>query len=81
MVLAFSPVGNKFRERARKFPSLFSACTVDWFLPWPEEALVSVSHKFLKDFEVECTPEVKEQLEAHMGKVHDIVTDVCDQYF
>jgi dynein heavy chain, axonemal len=23
-VLAFSPVGNKFRERAQKFPSLFS---------------------------------------------------------
>lgn len=50
MILAFSPVGTKFRERARKFPSLFSQCTIDWFLPWPEEALVSVSHKFLADF-------------------------------
>lgn len=49
MVLAFSPVGTKFRERARKFPSLFSSCTIDWFLPWPEEALVSVSHKFLNN--------------------------------
>jgi dynein heavy chain len=24
MILAFSPVGNKFRERSQKFPSLFS---------------------------------------------------------
>lgn len=47
MILAFSPVGTKFRERAQKFPSLFSQCNIDWFLPWPEDALVSVAHKFL----------------------------------
>ena len=81
MVLAFSPVGNKFRERARKFPSLFSSCTIDWFLPWPEEALVSVSHKFLNTFDVECSSETKKELEKHMGKVHDLVTEVCDIYF
>jgi dynein heavy chain len=81
MVLAFSPVGTKFRERARKFPSLFSSCTIDWFLPWPEEALVSVSQKFLNSFNIECSKETKSQLEKHMGKVHDIVTDVCGEYF
>jgi len=81
MVLAFSPVRSKFKERARKFPSLFSQCTIDWFLPWPEEALVSVSHKFLADFEVECSSAVKKQLESHMGKVHDLVTEVCEIYF
>ena len=81
MVLAFSPVGNKFRERARKFPSLFSSCTIDWFLPWPEEALVSVSHKFLNELEVECSSDVKKELEKHMGKVHDLVTEVCEMYF
>ena len=43
IVLCFSPVGNKFRERARKFPALFNECTIDWFLPWPEEALCSVA--------------------------------------
>jgi len=35
MILAFSPVGTKFRERSQKFPSLFSQCAIDWFLPWP----------------------------------------------
>ena len=81
MVLAFSPVGQKFRERARKFPSIFSTCTIDWFLPWPEEALVAVSHKFLKSFKIECTNEVQSELERHMGKVHDLVTEVCGIYF
>jgi len=50
MVLAFSPVGNKFRERSQKFPSLFSQCSIDWFLPWPEDALIAVSSKFLGGF-------------------------------
>ena len=59
MVLAFSPVGNKFRERAQKFPSLFNECSINWVLPWPEEALISVSTKFLGDFNIECTDEVK----------------------
>ncbi len=43
VVLCFSPVGNKFRERARKFPALFNECSIDWFLSWPEEALCSVA--------------------------------------
>jgi dynein heavy chain len=80
-VLAFSPVGTKFRERSQKFPSLFSSCSIDWFLPWPEDALVAVSQKFLTGFKIDCTPEILANLEKHMGKCHDLVTEVCDIYF
>lgn len=31
IVLAFSPIGNGFRTRIRKFPSLVQCCTIDWF--------------------------------------------------
>jgi dynein heavy chain, axonemal len=81
MILAFSPVGNKFRERSQKFPSLFSQCSIDWFLPWPEDALVAVSSKFLGSFKMDTKKEIKKELELHMGKVHDLVTEVCDIYF
>lgn len=80
-VLAFSPVGNKFRERSQKFPSLFSQCSINWFLPWPEDALVAVSQKFLQGFKIDATPEIVSCLEKHMGRCHDMVTEVCDQYF
>ena len=73
MVLAFSPVGNKFRTRASYFPSLFSQCAIDWFLPWPKEALVDVSGRFIGQFDIECTPEVKEELVNHMGECHNMV--------
>jgi len=50
IVLCFSPVGSKFRERARKFPALFNECCIDWFLPWPEEALISVATSYISKF-------------------------------
>jgi dynein heavy chain len=82
MILAFSPVGKAFRERASNFPSLFSQCNIDWFLPWPEEALVAVAQKFLRDgsIKLDAEEEVKTELEKHMGKCHNIVADMCDVY-
>ena len=47
LVLAFSPIGDAFRNRLRNFPSLVNCCTLDWFHPWPVEALVQVANKQL----------------------------------
>lgn len=47
IVLSFSPVGDPFRERLCKFPSLVNCTTIDWFTQWPEDALQSVASKFL----------------------------------
>lgn len=83
VVLSFSPVGSKFRERARKFPALFSTCTIDWFLPWPEEALASVAQNFISKWTIDTNgkQETIKQLEIHMGRVHQMVTDVCSVYY
>jgi dynein heavy chain len=42
MIIAMSPLGEIFRSRLRKFPSLVNNCTIDWFSEWPEEALLGV---------------------------------------
>lgn len=37
VVLCFSPVGDKFRIRARQFPALINCVAIDWFHTWPSE--------------------------------------------
>ena len=49
VVICMSPIGDSFRNRLRMFPSLVNCCTIDWFKPWPKEALNSVATKFLQD--------------------------------
>lgn len=43
MCLCFSPVGDDFRNRAKKFPALVTATVIDWFYDWPDDALFSVA--------------------------------------
>ena len=51
VVLCFSPVGTTLRVRARKFPALVNCTSINWFHEWPEEALKSVSLRFLNEIE------------------------------
>ncbi|KAL3318211.1 Dynein heavy chain 7, axonemal, partial [Cichlidogyrus casuarinus] len=52
IVLAFSPIGNTFRTRLRKFPSLVNCCTINWFQAWPEDALTAVAVRALKSVDL-----------------------------
>ena len=52
MALAFSPVGDDFRNRAMKFPAIINATVIDYFQPWPEKALLGVATQFLAEEEL-----------------------------
>ena len=52
VALCFSPVGSKLRVRSRKFPAVVNCTAIDWFHEWPQEALESVSYKFLQEVEI-----------------------------
>ncbi|XP_055503511.1 dynein axonemal heavy chain 12 [Leucoraja erinacea] len=52
VVVAFSPIGDAFRNRLRQFPSLINCCTIDWFQPWPEDALERVANSFLETLDL-----------------------------
>jgi dynein heavy chain len=81
IALCFSPVGEKFRQRALKFPAVFSGCTMDWFMSWPKDALIAVADYYLGAFEVSCTPDVKKAVVDSMGVVQDGVGTMCEEYF
>ena len=70
-----------FRSRALKFPGLISGCTINWFQPWPKEALVSVATHFLQEFPIQCTSEAKRNLFKTMASVQDSVSVACSNYF
>ena len=80
--LCFSPVGPKFRTRAQAFPGLINGCTIDWFLPWPEEALSDVATALIGGFDrLQGEKGVRQKVIAHMAAVHNGMTDACADYF
>ena len=74
MALCMSPLGAEFSARLRKFPSLVSNCTVDYFAPWPEEALRSVAFTALDGIDL-GTDAVKEGIVTTCGIIHQSVED------
>ncbi|XP_076154706.1 dynein axonemal heavy chain 17-like isoform X2 [Alosa pseudoharengus] len=79
VILCFSPVGSTLRVRARKFPSVVNCTSIDWFQEWPEEALVSVSARFLSETEG-IMPEIKESLSQFMAYVHKTANEMSKSY-
>ncbi|CAD7668337.1 unnamed protein product [Nyctereutes procyonoides] len=79
VILCFSPVGSVLRVRARKFPAVVNCTAIDWFHEWPEDALVSVSARFLQETEG-IQPEVKTSISIFMSYVHTTVNEMSQLY-
>ena len=77
--LCFSPVGEAFRRRASRFPSLINCAVIDWFQPWPEQALYDVAKRFLNETEL-GTPENKETIIKFMPFSFAAVNKASDDY-
>ncbi|XP_045691837.1 dynein axonemal heavy chain 17 [Phyllostomus hastatus] len=79
VILCFSPVGSVLRVRARKFPAVVNCTAIDWFHEWPQDALVSVSARFLEETEG-IQPEVKASISLFMAYVHTTVNEMSKVY-
>merc|ERR1711871_1011717 len=78
IVLAMSPSGSKLRIRCRNFPGLVSNCVIDWFFPWPGDALKSVAEFFLKE---EALPdETRGEIINHLVFAHQNVTRAAERF-
>eukprot|EP01038_Epipyxis_sp_PR26KG_P005447 gene5447-7540_t len=74
--LCFSPVGDSLRVRARRFPALASCTVIDWFQPWPEQALASVGKKILSNTDL-GSPDVAKAIENYMPVAFVAVNKMC----
>uniref|UniRef100_A0A6Q2Z4C9 Dynein, axonemal, heavy chain 6 n=1 Tax=Esox lucius TaxID=8010 RepID=A0A6Q2Z4C9_ESOLU len=79
MVLCLSPVGDAFRSRCRMFPSLVNCCTIDWFVQWPREALLSVSQTFFRNVEF-GSEDTKARFCEMCVEVHVSVEDMAEKF-
>jgi dynein heavy chain len=77
-VLSMSPSGDNLRVRCRNFPGMISACVIDWFFPWPQDALTKVADFFLS--EDSLPDEHRHNIEAHLVMVHQSVLHYADKF-
>eukprot|EP01135_Chromosphaera_perkinsii_P002940 Nk52_evm51s230 gene=Nk52_evmTU51s230 len=79
VILCFSPVGSTLRVRSRKFPALTSCAAIDWFSEWPEEALISVSQRFIQESEL-IPEDLRVSVSHFMAHVHKSVNEASQRY-
>ena len=73
MILCFSPVGDNFRVKARKFPGLVSSTSIDYFHAWPLDALIDVANIFISDIDIpeELLGPISNNMAATHGSIDD----------
>ena len=78
VVLAMSPSGDKLRVRCRSFPGLVSASVIDWFQPWPADALQKVAEYFLQDEQL--PEELRDPIVGHLVFTHQSVVALSERF-
>ncbi|XP_045466215.1 dynein axonemal heavy chain 7-like isoform X2 [Harmonia axyridis] len=79
IILCFSPVGSKFRNRLRLFPALTNCCTIDWFDDWPASALEEVAKNWIN--EVNLSPDIQESSIRACKHFHVESRKLSDDFF
>ena len=79
IILCFSPIGEAFRNRLRQYPNIINCCTIDWFQPWPEDALKMVADKFLAPMEL--TPDDRNNIAFMCQHFHKSVEKLSKKYY
>eukprot|EP01084_Bolivina_argentea_P281903 482434_1 len=76
--LCLSPIGDDFRTRLRRFPSLVNCCTIDWFHRWPEQALKSVANRYLSG--VDLAEDIKIKVVDACVTMQETVIEIADEF-
>ncbi|XP_033341681.2 dynein heavy chain at 93AB [Megalopta genalis] len=79
IVLCFSPVGSTLRVRSRKFPAIINSTAINWFHEWPQEALMSVSKRFLQELD-ELPESYRDSAAKFMAHAHTSVNAASRHY-
>ena len=81
MSMCFSPVGDDLKTRARKFPAIINCAVIDWFQPWPYDALYKVAKQFLAKAELGENKQIRIGIENYFPYSFGVVNTACNDYF
>lgn len=79
VVLCFSPVGDAMKNRSRKFPGLINNTSIDWFHPWPTDALINVAFKFLEEVEFP-SDEIRQAIALSIARIHGSIDSANEKF-
>jgi dynein heavy chain len=79
IVLCLSPLSKTFAQWCRQFPALSNTTVIDWFHPWPRDALKSVAARFLKDVELDSV-DMLTNISEFMAECHDGVAELAEEF-
>ncbi|XP_076766493.1 dynein heavy chain 3, axonemal [Xylocopa sonorina] len=78
-ILTMSPIGDKFRNRLRMFPSLINCCTIDWYTVWPQDALEKVARMSLLN--VNINTDLREKCVHISQQFHTSIVVISEDYY
>lgn len=79
LIFCISP--NNAPTVLRMYPSLVNCSTIDYFTPWPSQALISVAYKYLQSYTHEFEFQAIEQPLVHTFQfIHQSVQDLTHRY-
>jgi dynein heavy chain len=67
------------RVRARKFPGIINSTSIDWFHPWPRNALIDVATNFYNKL-IWKVNNLDKKLQSNMAETH-LSIDVANEKF
>ena len=79
--LCFSPIGDAFRTRARRFPALVNSTVIDWFQPWPDAALEDVSRNKLEKVDLGGDEDIRRNVIKFMPESFRLVNKAAKLVF
>ncbi|KAF6274521.1 dynein axonemal heavy chain 14 [Rhinolophus ferrumequinum] len=80
--MIMNPIGANFRQHCRVYSSMISACTIDWYEKWPEEALLIVANSFLEEkVDLQNRENLKEKLAPTCVQIHKSIKNLSTEYF
>ncbi|OHT14597.1 Dynein heavy chain family protein [Tritrichomonas foetus] len=79
IILVVSPYGSVFKDIMLSYPTIRNESIIDWYMPWSQNALESVSRAFLGRAKI-SDPEKLEKIISVCVRIHKTVEDYASKF-